>query len=234
MVLLHGGGQNRRVWHDFGYVTRLCANFTVITIDIRGHGESDKPSGVEAYAIARISDDIVAVADGAHVTRFAVLGYSFGGNIARYLSAYSDQVVKIVIVGVGFGAAAPPQFKEYALSLRAKWTPIIQASTAGTLSLDSLAAQDRTIWEAGGIPVTIDLLGALVEWPPVEPKELRCPTLWLVGTENDHAMTSVNEYRDRLEGTKVVLQLVPGLTHADELTRVEDVLPAIRRFIEAC
>ena len=64
-------------------------------------------------------------------------------------------------------------------------------------------------------------------------RSLRCPTLWLVGTANDIAMESVNEYRDRLEGTKVVLQLAPGLTHADELTRVEDVLPAIRKFIQA-
>jgi pimeloyl-ACP methyl ester carboxylesterase len=233
VVLLHGGGQSRQAWHDNGYVTRLHTDFTVITVDIRGHGESDRPAGVEAYTIDRISDDIAAVADGAQVNHFAVFGYSFGGNIARYLPACLDRVAKAVIVGIGFGAAAPPPFKDYALSLRAKWTPVIQAARDGTLPLDSLSAQDRAIWQAGGIPVTIDLLGAIVQWPPVEPKDLRCPTLWLVGTANDNAMASVKEYGDRLEGTKVVLQLLPGLTHADELTKVEDVLPAIRKFLQA-
>jgi len=230
VVLLHGGGQSRLVWHENAYVTRLRDESTVITVDIRGHGESDRPSGVDAYSIDRISEDMVAVADGAHVTRLAVWGYSFGGNIARYLPARSDRVFKVVIMGVGFGAAAPPPFRNYAVSLRAKWTPVIQAAKAGTLSLDSLSTQDRTMWQAGSIPFTVDLLGAIVEWPPVEPADLSCPTLWLVGTANDNAMSSVNEYRDRLGGTKVVLQLLPGLTHADEMTRIEDVLPAMRKF----
>ena len=229
VVLLHGGGQSRRVWHDNGYVARLSDDFTVIVVDIRGHGESDGPRGVEAYAIDRICDDIVAVAEDAHFTRFAVWGYSFGGNIARYL-ARSECVSKIVMIGVGFGAAAPPSFKDYALSLQVKWTPIIQAAKSGTLSLDSLSAQDRVIWQTGSIPFTVDLLGAIVTWPPVEPEDLRCPALWLVGTANENAMSSVHEYRERLGGTKAVLQLLPGLTHADELTKIEQVLPVMRKF----
>ena len=28
VVLLHGGGQTRRAWHDAGYVTRLAKEFT--------------------------------------------------------------------------------------------------------------------------------------------------------------------------------------------------------------
>ena len=42
VILLHGGGQNRQAWHGTGYVDRLAKEFTVITIDIRGNGESDK------------------------------------------------------------------------------------------------------------------------------------------------------------------------------------------------
>ena len=89
------------------------------------------------------------------------------------------------------------------------------------------------MWQAGSIPLSVDLLGAIVGWPPVEPGDMNCPTLWLVGTANDNAMSSVNEYRDRLSGTKAVLQLLPGLTHADELTRIDDVLPAMRRLTES-
>jgi pimeloyl-ACP methyl ester carboxylesterase len=232
LVLLHGGGQSRRVWHENGYVTGLRDDFKVITVDIRGHGESDRPSGVDAYSIDRISDDIAAVADAAQVNQFVVWGYSFGGNIARYLPARSERVSKIVMMGVGFGAAAPPPFKDYALSLRAKWTPIIEAARAGNLSLDSLSAQDRAMWQTGSIPFTVDLLGAILSWPSVEPSDLRCPTLWLVGTANENAMSSVNEYRDRLRSTNVVLQLLPGFSHADELTKIEDVLGAMRRFTQ--
>ena len=80
VVVLHGGGQSRRVWHDANYVGRLRDEFTVITVDLRGHGESDKPTSVEAYALERLTDEILAAADAAHVTRFAVWGYSYGGT----------------------------------------------------------------------------------------------------------------------------------------------------------
>jgi pimeloyl-ACP methyl ester carboxylesterase len=43
IILLHGGWHTRQHWHDVGYVKQLKNNFTVITIDIRGNGESDKP-----------------------------------------------------------------------------------------------------------------------------------------------------------------------------------------------
>src|SRR5262249_51174679 len=65
LLLLHGGGQTRRVWREHGYVARLRESFTVVSVDIRGSGESDKPDGVEAYAIDRMTDDILAVADAA-------------------------------------------------------------------------------------------------------------------------------------------------------------------------
>jgi len=42
---------------------------------------------------------------------------------------------------------------------------------------------------------------------------------------------SVLKYQERLAGTNVVLHVLPGLTHADELTSLEDVLPPICRFL---
>ena len=39
IMLLHGGGGSRKEWHETGYVTRLMEDFTVIAVDLRGHGE---------------------------------------------------------------------------------------------------------------------------------------------------------------------------------------------------
>jgi len=235
--LLHGGGQSRRVWHEADYVGRLRDAFTVITMDLRGHGESDKPTSVEAYALERLTDDILAVADAAHVTRFDLWGYSYGGNIARYLPARSDRVNKLVIIGIPFGAATALPFRELILGLRAKWAPIVDADRAGTLNLSSLSEADRALWQAGtplgGIPVTLAWLSAMLEWPWLEPSDLLCSTLWLVGTANESAMQSVNEYSAALGQSRVILQLVPGLTHERELTQVDDVLPHMLNFIRS-
>ena len=49
VMLLHGGGQTRRPWHDAGYVERLAQEFTVITLDLRANGESDRPTQPSKY-----------------------------------------------------------------------------------------------------------------------------------------------------------------------------------------
>jgi ferredoxin len=69
VLLLHGGGGSRREWHDAGYVARLQDEFTVITMDLRGHGESAAPTAPADYAIGRLLEDILAVADACGILR---------------------------------------------------------------------------------------------------------------------------------------------------------------------
>jgi len=137
------------------------------------------------------------------------------------------------MIGIGFGAAAPERFRDHALSLAEKWTPIIDAHRSGHLDLSTLSEPDRAIWQKGTIEPTVAQLRAIVEWPDVEPRDLRCPTLWMVGTRNETAMQSVEAYSGLLHGTPVTLQLAPGLTHEDELTQVDTMLPRLRAFTEA-
>ncbi len=98
LILLHGGGSSRQDWHDEGYVKHLQENFTVITLDLRGHGESDLPTGPADYAIDKMMQDILAVADVCGVERFTIWGFSFGGRIGRYLAAQSGRVDKIILM----------------------------------------------------------------------------------------------------------------------------------------
>jgi hypothetical protein len=107
---------------------------------------------------------------------------------------------------------------------------VIKAHRSGTLNLADLSEQDRARWQSGTIPLTIAQLSAIVDWPPVEPADLRCPTLWVVGSANENAMPSVSAYRDQLADTTVALHVLPGLTHEDELTRVDEVLPRTVAF----
>ena len=79
--------------------------------------------------------------------------------------------------------------------------------------------------------VALAWLGALLEWPPVEPADMRCPTLWVVGTANAGAMEGVRRYEGRLDRTRVSVDLVEGLSHVEELEKVERVLPELLRFM---
>jgi pimeloyl-ACP methyl ester carboxylesterase len=230
ILLLHGGGQARRSWHDLGYVKRLATEFTVVTMDLRGHGESGKPEDTSAYAIDRLIEDVLAVADAAQAPRFAIWGFSYGANVGRYAAVRAKRVESMVYIGIPFGAAADPTFRTFIVDMRSKWTPVIEAHRKGQFDVQSLSEADRATWLRGTVPVSLAWLGAMLDYPPVEPADMPCPTLWLVGTSNQVAMPSVTAYKPKLGGTRVSLALLEGLTHPQEIERIDQTLPRALEF----
>jgi pimeloyl-ACP methyl ester carboxylesterase len=232
VLLLHGGGQTRRAWHDLGYVSRLAKEFTVITMDLRGNGESDKPMTIAAYATDRLTEDVLAVVDAAGIQAFSIWGFSYGANVGRYVAAVSPRVRSMVYIGIPFGDAASGVFRDTIMGLRAKWAPILDAHDAGKLDVATLSEADRKAWEAGPEVVRLRLawLSAMLDYRPVEPADMRCPTLWLVGTANPDSMASVEKHRDRLATTQVSLMTLDGLTHSQEIERIERTLPPALAF----
>lgn len=59
IVLVHGYPDNSHVWHPVA--ERLATDFHVVAYDVRGAGESDKPKGLRAYRLDRLSADFAAV-----------------------------------------------------------------------------------------------------------------------------------------------------------------------------
>jgi pimeloyl-ACP methyl ester carboxylesterase len=218
------------VWHDAGYVAWLADEFKVICIDQRGSGESDKPTSIDAYRTARLVEDVLAVADAAEAPMFHLWGFSYGANTGRYVALASPRVISMIYIGIPFGPAAAGSFRETILGLRAKWQPILDQDSAGTLDTTALPEADRTAWSSGQVPLRLAWLSAMLDYEAVEPGDLPCPTLWAVGTENKEAMRSVSDYRDRLGGSRVSLEILDGLTHAQELERVDVLLPVARAF----
>ncbi|GAB3301366.1 SDR family oxidoreductase [Parasphingorhabdus pacifica] len=61
VVCVHGYPDNRSMWG--GVADRLVERFHVVTYDVRGAGESDRPRGRNAYHLDRLSEDLTAVLD---------------------------------------------------------------------------------------------------------------------------------------------------------------------------
>ena len=202
LVLLHGGGHNRSYWHSAGYVGRLMNAHRVIAIDARGSGDSDQPADPSAYTPRNQGDDVLAVADACGVDRFVLWGYSYGGNIGRYLASRSARVTKFVMMGIPFGPGAFGEFRKMIERIAERPSPAIA-------------------WLVG-----------MLDWPINEPNDLRCPTLWLVGSDNPFAMASVDQYRTALTGSQVRAQIVDGLNHEQEFSDIDRVLPLMRSFTE--
>ena len=73
----------------------------------------------------------------------------------------------------------------------------------------------------------------MLDYPSVEPADMPCPTLWVVGTANEGAMASTKAYEGQLAGTRVSLVLLDSLTHPQELERIDQVLPKEVEFTRA-
>ncbi len=79
VLLLHGGGQTRHAWH--ATATNLAdAGWRVITVDLRGHGESTQPRP-PAYALEDFAADVRALTSSIAGDPI-VIGASLGGIAA--------------------------------------------------------------------------------------------------------------------------------------------------------
>ncbi|WP_339799334.1 alpha/beta fold hydrolase, partial [uncultured Marinobacter sp.] len=99
VVMLHGGGQTR---HSWGALTETLAGngYHAMTVDMRGHGESDwAPDG--DYTLDRFADDVHGLLAGlSHPP--VLIGASLGGLSALMASAGlgRDRIRGLVLVDI--------------------------------------------------------------------------------------------------------------------------------------
>jgi pimeloyl-ACP methyl ester carboxylesterase len=103
IVLVHGWGLgSERNWVDTGWVAALAAVRRVVTLDVRGHGRSDKPLDPAAYGYRAMSADVVQVLDELGIERADYLGYSMGAFIgAALLGSHPERFTSMVLGGIG-------------------------------------------------------------------------------------------------------------------------------------
>jgi pimeloyl-ACP methyl ester carboxylesterase len=232
-VLLHGGGNSRQDWHEAGYVKRLQDHFTVITLDLRGHGESGLPIEEADYTIDKMVQDILAVADACGVEHFSVWGFSFGGKVARYLAAYPERVDKIMLMGPPLGQGVSDEFRQFFENFCTYWPPILQAQRDGVLDLEALSQDDREFLGSHHVHAMIAWGKAMIHWPAIEPADFLCPTLWLVGLEDTWAMASVRNYEQALKGSKIQCHIIEGLNHGNVFREIDKVFATMLAFTQS-
>ncbi len=99
IVMVHG-------WPDFWYTWRdqieaLAPHYRIAAMDLRGFNLSDKPKGVENYAMQFLVGDVVSVIKDAGASSAIVIGHDWGGAISWQLAmARPDLVDKLIILNL--------------------------------------------------------------------------------------------------------------------------------------
>jgi pimeloyl-ACP methyl ester carboxylesterase len=96
VVMIHG-------FPDFWYTWRaqmpeLAKHHQVVAIDQRGYNLSDKPEGVENYAMEKLTGDVAAVIKHLGREKATIVGHDWGGMVAWTLAMNRPEMVERLVI----------------------------------------------------------------------------------------------------------------------------------------
>ena len=138
LVLIHGWACNLDFWRD-SY--NAFPSYRVITVDLPGHGRSDKPK--LAYSIEHFARAVDAVLKQAGVRNAVLAGHSMGTPVARqFYRLYPKQTLGIIIVdGPLRAAASKADMEKFLASMRSNYAE----SSARFVDAMMPAVKDKTL-----------------------------------------------------------------------------------------
>ncbi|MFM0439352.1 alpha/beta fold hydrolase [Paraburkholderia strydomiana] len=112
VVLVHSLAMDRHFWTPV--VERLQPRASVLTIDARGHGASDKPAG--PYTVALFAEDVYDVLRAVNFRNVVIAGASMGGCVALQFAATCPDAIAAGLIDTTawYGESAPQDWNERA------------------------------------------------------------------------------------------------------------------------
>jgi pimeloyl-ACP methyl ester esterase len=105
VLLIHAWTCNRTFWER--QVQALRDRFTVVTVDLRGHGESSPPR--TGYSVGTMAGDLEHLVRALAAPRLAIVGWSMGGVVGMELARrLGDRVTALALVCTTPGGLSDP------------------------------------------------------------------------------------------------------------------------------
>jgi pimeloyl-ACP methyl ester carboxylesterase len=157
LLLVHGWPENWYAWRLL--MPALARDFTVIAVDQRGIGMTDKPR--DGYDSATLAGDLAALMDALGHQRFAVVGHDTGYFIGYALAAdHRDRVDRLVVAevpGPPIVATSPPLYVPEAANNRLWHIPFNRVNDDLIVDMvhgqaDAFYRYEFTIQSGGAMP----------------------------------------------------------------------------------
>ena len=241
-IMLHGIA---RTAHSFDHIApHFAADYRVLAVDLRGHGDSDwHPDG--AYLVEDYVTDIEALVDQLQLRDIVILGNSTGGRVAQvFAGLHSELVSRLIVEDVG---------PERPNNISDNFARRVEAEADGWASEDELFAQlradggggvsdallrtradhgtreredGRVVWKRdpnlvmGFVPTEL--------WRFIE--EIADPTIYILGGDSNIVPP---ETQERLRQTIPDVEIVvfPGVGHYPSLEAPLEYLAELDRFL---
>lgn len=108
LVFLHGLGANLSCWrHQEAF---FSARYTVVLLDLRGFGASDKPEDPGAYRVRCFAEDVHELLLHVDISGVHLVGTSMGGYVAQQFALdYPEEVKSLVLCNTTCRRRVPPE-----------------------------------------------------------------------------------------------------------------------------
>lgn len=199
VLFIHGLGSSHNDWER---QTPFFSNqYQVITFDLRGHGQSQKPPG--PYTMSLFARDAAGLIMSLGVAPVHVVGVSLGGMVAFQLAVdYPELIRSLVIINTG------PELIPRTLNER--WQVLMRLSVVRLFGMRKIGevlgkrlfpkadqADLRQLfverWEKNDPKAYIASMQAIVGWSVINRlPDINLPTLVIAG-ENDYTPVSIKE-----------------------------------------
>lgn len=137
IVLVHGLLMNRRMFDRLAPTLAAEGN-RVITIDLLGHGSSDRPPEMVHYSMSFFGEQVVGLLDHLGIKQAVIGGTSLGANTTLTVAKDAPKRVKAMFVEM-------PVLDNALLAVGAIFTPILFGLRFGEPVLKGVAAVTRRI-----------------------------------------------------------------------------------------
>jgi len=242
VLFLHGWMMSRKVW---SFQESLSTRFRIITIELRGHGDSRETE----FSYDNCINDISELLAHLKIDRAVITGWSMGAQIAiRFCSEMSRKVAGMILVGgtpcfckqddYAFGV---PQSEVRSMAQRLKRDYRSTAgefframfSDSGLTKADLITIANRTVGRLPDYPVAITALKTLADSDlrSLLPK-ISVPVLLVHGTDDRICPPGASEYMSNII-PEARLELIFNGGHAPFLSSPERFNSLLTGFVQS-
>jgi pimeloyl-ACP methyl ester carboxylesterase len=130
----------------------------VVTLDLLGHGRSDRPTDMWRYSMPEYGREVIALLDHLELAEAVVLGTSLGANVTLEAAAQAPERLRGMVVEM-------PVLDNALLGCALAFTPLLVALTFGAPIMRALSRATRAI-PSGPLPWQVDMLLDTVRQDP--------------------------------------------------------------------
>lgn len=242
-LFVHGGAMSHEMWEQ--QVHDLADDFRAVSFDLRGHGQSDKPS--HGHTFDRFTIDASNLAGHLGLERATVVCHGIGGYVGMLLALEHPRLVRrLVLVSTGTRfVGGDSERGGFSTEL---WQSYTRGMARNKVAATAELVEKTFFHRDPGAVVRQSVVDVMLQWPLYAMKmlgrdmekidlegrlgEIGAPTLVLHG---------VHDRKQRFSGAAHLCSRIPGArmvafeesAHNPQVEEVEKFNRALREFVSA-